>query len=579
MAHIRSPIVCVLGHVDHGKTTLLDKVRGSAVADKEAGKITQMIGASYLPSEAIARISAPVRQIMKIDLTIPGLLFIDTPGHEAFTNLRERGGSIADISILVVDVMQGFQPQTIESIKILRQCKTPFVVAANKIDMVHGWKAHKTSSFLESFSAQLPATQKAIDEKIYEMVGQLSTHGFDCDRFDRLQDFTRQIAIVPISARTGEGLAELLLLISGLSQKYMGKRLNITGDIAKGSILEVKEEKGMGTTIDVVLYDGMLERGEEIAFLTQEGVQKTRVRALLEPNFSKSASDKYLQLDKVVAAAGVKISAPGLEGAIPGSPFSEVYDFEAQKAELEKQLKSVLVNSEEDGVIIKADSLGSAEAILSLFHKYNISVKSTSIGPITRRDILAASAVREKDRFKGIVFGFNIKILDEAREESLHSNVPIIWSNVIYKLVDDYEEWLSEEKKREKHELEVALPWPAKIKVLPGFFFRASKPAVFGIEVLSGKLRKGVFLMNAQGERIGEVKTIQRDKESIDEAEEKDQVAVSSDEIILNRTIFEGDILYVYMGKKQIFTWEERLEALTPSEKEILGEIKQIVLF
>lgn len=579
MVLIRSPIVCVLGHVDHGKTTLLDKVRGSAVAEKEAGRITQMIGASYLPRDSIVRISQPVRQVMKFELIVPGLLFIDTPGHEAFTNLRERGGSIADISILVVDAMQGIQPQTIESIRILRQCKTPFIVAVNKIDMVQGWKSHHTSSFLESFAQQIPKTQQSVDQKLYDVMGQLSEHGFDSERFDRMKDFTKQIALVPISARTGEGLAELLLLISGLSQKYMEQRLHITGNVAKGSILEVKEEKGMGTTIDVVLYDGMLQRGEEMVFLTPNGVQKTRVRALLEPNFSKSSTDKYIQVDKVVAAAGVKIVAPGLEEAIPGSPFSSVYNLNAQKLEMEKHLRDVLVNSSEDGVIIKADSLGSAEAILFLFRKYKIPVKSTSIGPITRKDIISVRAVHEKDRFRGALFGFNVRVYDDARTEAEKAGTPIIWSNIIYKLVDDYEQWVKDEKVREKHELETSLPWPAKIKVLPGFFFRASKPAVFGIEVIEGKLRKGVSLMNEKGDRVGEVKNIQSEGKAIDEAEEKAQVAVSSDDIILNKSITEGETLFVCMGKKQIFTWEERLDALTENEKKALSEIKRIVLF
>jgi translation initiation factor 5B len=580
MGNIRSPIVCMLGHVDHGKTTLLDKVRGSAVAAKEAGKITQMIGASYLPTSSINSISAPVKHIMKTELIIPGLLFIDTPGHEAFTTLRERGGSIADIAILVVDITQGLQPQTLESIRILRECKTPFVVAANKVDLVHGWKKQPTHSFLESFSKQPPHAQQLADEKLYKMMGQLSEHGFGSDRFDRMSDFTSQIAIVPISAQSGEGLAELLLLISGMSQKYLEKRLHISGEIAKGSIIEVKEEKGMGTTLDVVLYDGTLERGEEIAFLTQDGVRRTKVRALLEPNFSKSSpQEKYINLEKVVAAAGVKISAPGLEGAIPGSPFTEVSNFAAQKEEMEKHFRSVLVNSEQDGVIVKADSLGSVEAIISLFGKHNIPIKRTGIGPITRKDVLSAKAVAERDRYKGVLFGFEIKLLEDAKEEAENSHATVIRSNVIYKLVEDYEDWAKAEKEREKKELERDLPWPAKIRVLPGHFFRLSKPAVFGIEVLEGKLRKGSSLMDKDGNALGEIKGIQMDGKPVEEAEEGAKVALSSDQITLNKDVKEKDVLYVAMHKSQIFSWDEKKGSLSEKEQKLLDEIKSIVLF
>lgn len=580
MAHVRSPIICIMGHVDHGKTTLLDTVRGSAVAAKEAGKITQMIGASYLPVSSISKIASPVRHIMKTELVIPGLLFIDTPGHEAFTSLRERGGSIADISILVVDLTQGFQPQTIESIKILKECRTPFIVAANKLDLIHGWKKNPTSSFLESFSRQAGHVKQLADQKIYDMMGKLSEHGFDCERFDRLTDFTRQIAIVPISAKSGEGLAELLLLISGMSQKYLEKRLHISGEIARGSVMEVKEEKGMGTTLDVVLYDGTLERGEEIAYLTREGVRRTRVRALLEPNFSgKNPQEKYLNLDRVVAAAGVKISAPGLEGTIPGSPFSEIYDFEAQKSEMEVHLKSVLVNSEADGVIVKCDSLGSAEAILCLFKRHGIPVKRADIGPLCRKDVLAANAVAGRDRYKGVVFGFNVKVSDDARAESANSGVPLLWSNVIYKLVEDYESWAKEEKEREKRELEQELPWPAKLLLLPNHFFRLSKPAVFGIEVMEGKLRKGVPLMDAGGKVLGEIKTIQSEGKAVDEAGKGMKVALSSDGIVLNKDVKEGGTLYAALHKKQIFSWEEKKDSLSDGERELLEEIKRIVLF
>ncbi|MBD3398507.1 translation initiation factor IF-2 [Candidatus Micrarchaeota archaeon] len=580
MALIRSPIVCVLGHVDHGKTTFLDRVRGSAVASKEAGKITQMIGASYLPTSAINRISESVKQIMKTELVIPGLLFIDTPGHEAFTNLRERGGALADIAVLVVDITQGFQPQTLESIKILKQCKTPFIVAANKLDIIHGWKKQPTNSFIESFSKQPEHVQRLMDEKIYKMMGQLSEHGFDCERFDRMQDFTKQIAIVPISAKSGEGLAELLLLISGMSQKYLEKRLHISGEIAKGSVIEVKEEKGMGATLDVVLYDGTIERGEEIAYLTQEGVKKTKVRALLQPNLAKKTpQEKYINLDKVVAAAGVKIVAPGLEDTIPGSPFTEVSNFEKQREEMETHLNRVLVDSEEDGVVVKADSLGSVEAILHLFEKSNIPVKKAGIGPITRKDVLTAHAVSERNRYKGVLFGFCVKVFDEAREEAHSSKVPLFWSNVIYKLAENYEEWLEEEKQREKKELETELPWPAKLKVLPGFFFRLSKPAVFGVEILEGRLRKGSLIMNEEGRILGEVKNIQSEGKAIDEAKEGAKVAISSPEITLNRDVQENDSLYVAMHKKQIFTWEEKKESLSEKEQRLLEKIKQIVLF
>jgi len=296
MEFIRSPIICLLAHVDHGKTTLLDSIRGTAVAKKEAGGITQMIGASYVSKKHIDSIAKDLAEKMKLKMTIPGLLFIDTPGHEAFTNLRDRGGGLADLVILLVDINRGFQPQTVESIQILKQHKTPFIIAANKIDAISGWKSHKTLSFMETFAQQPEHIRERLDEKVYKLMGQVSEHEFDSERFDRINDFATQIAIVPISARTGEGISELLVLIGGLSQKFLGDRLKIDEKgKGRGSIIEVKEEKGLGTALDVIIYDGIVSKNDEIAYMTPDGVKKARIRSLLEPNVG--GREKYTFLD------------------------------------------------------------------------------------------------------------------------------------------------------------------------------------------------------------------------------------------------------------------------------------------
>ena len=571
----RSPIICILGHVDHGKTTLLDSVRGTAVAKKEAGGITQMIGASYVSREDVDGIAREIAQKMKLNMTIPGLLFIDTPGHEAFTNLRDRGGSLADLAVLVVDVNQGFQPQTVESIKILKQYKTPFIIAANKIDAVSGWKSQKTTSFLESLAAQPEHVKEKLDEKIYLVMGKISEHGFDSDRFDRIKDFTRQIAILPISGKTKEGLSELLVLIGGLSQRFLGERLDIDeGGKGKGSIIEVKEEKGLGTTLDVIVYDGILRKNDEIAFMTANGVRKTKVRGLLEPNIG--GRDKFVFVDEIVAAAGVKVSAPDLEGAIPGSPIVAVKDFESDKHEIEAQFRSVIFErGEENGVVLRADSLGSVEALLRLLKDAGIPVKDAAVGSIGRKDVVSASVVAQNERFLGAVLGFNVKVLDEAWEEGRNSGVPIIYSDIIYKLIDDYQAWVKEQKDRmKKHALE-KIVWPGKLKILSGYVFRASKPAIFGVDVLAGRIKKGYRLMNPAGEAIGEIREIQKDKDKVEEAGAGDQLAISCDGIMIGKNAGEGDVLFTYMTADEIKKWETQLHMLSDGERQLFEEIKK----
>jgi len=573
---IRSPIVATLGHVDHGKTTVLDSIRGSNVAAKEAGKITQMIGASYIAKETIDAMAKTLSAKMRFSLKIPGLLLIDTPGHEAFTNLRDRGGSIADIAILVVDIMQGIQPQTVESIKILRQYRTPFIVAANKVDLTPGWKAYKDESFTSSFAKQPPHVQQKLDEKLYGLMGKLSEHGFDSERFDRIADFSKQVAIVPVSARTKEGLSELLMLIAGLSQRFLEGKLEIEeAGRGKGSIIEVKEEKGMGTTIDVIVFDGILRKNDEILFLTGNGARKTRVRGLLVPNVS--GKDRFTYVDEVVAAAGVKIFAPDLEDALPGSPIEVVQDFEQDKKEIEAKFRSVVFEKRgEAGVVLRADSLGSVEALVKLLGDAGIPVKSAGVGKITRKDIVEAKTVAAENRHLGAVLGFNVQVLDEAREESNDSGIPVIWSDIIYHLLDQYREWVGEEKKKEKKEALEHQTWPGKIKVLPGFVFRVSKPAIFGVEVIGGRIKRGYRLMDRNGEIVGEIREMQKEKDKVDEATAAQQIAISCDGVYYGRNVNERDVLYVALTPDDIKGWEGRLDMLSGEEKAILEEVRQM---
>jgi len=577
MGHKRSPIICILGHVDHGKTTILDAIRGTTVAKKEAGGITQMIGASYVPRSGIDSLAKDLAQKMKLQITIPGLLFIDTPGHEAFTNLRDRGGSLADLAVLVVDINQGFQPQTVESVKILKQYKTPFVIAANKIDSISGWKSVKTTSFMESLNQQPPHVQERFEEKIYGLMGKTSEYGFDTDRFDRVRDFTKQVAIVPMSAKTKEGLSELLVLIGGLSQRFLGERLEIDENgRGRGTIIEVKEEKGLGTTLDVIVYDGVMRKNDEIAYMTANGVKSARIRGLLEPNLG--GKEKFTFLDEVAAAAGVKIYAPGLEDAIPGSPLEVVKDFESDSKDIEAQFKSVIFHrSGEDGVVLRADSLGSVEALLNLFKDADIPVKDAAVGNITRKDVMAASVGGEESRFLKVVLGFNVKILDEAWEESRGSNTHVIYSDIIYRLIDDYREWVKTEKDKMKKEAIENATWPGRIKVLDGYVFRVSKPAIFGVSVLAGRVRKGYRLMDKAGEVVGEIREIQREKEKVEEAGTGDQLAISCEGISIGKNVSEGDVLYTYMTLDEIRGWETRLAMLNEEEKALFEQIRRML--
>ncbi len=512
---IRQPIVVVLGHVDSGKTSILDRIRGTAVQAREAGGITQHIGASFFPPETLKVICGPLLKAFGGDVKIPGLLVIDTPGHEAFSNLRQRGGSAADIAILVVDATKGLEPQTYESIEILRQRKVPFLVALNKIDLLAGWRPMPGKALLQSIKSQDKFTQEELDKAIYMVVGQLSQLGFQSEAFYRIKNFTKEIAIVPVSAVTGEGISELLAVLVGLTQEYMQKRLQYAEGPAKGIVLEVREEPGLGPTANVILVNGVLKVGDRIALGTKSGAVFTKVRALFMPkplDEMRDPRDRFMPVEEVKAAAGVKVGAPDLEGVLAGSPLIGVESKEDEKKAvdlIESEVKRVFIETDKLGIVLKADTLGSLEALIGMVKKKGIPIRIADIGPVTKRDAVQASVVREKDRYLGVILAFNVKVLEEAKL------VPIFQDNVIYSLIDSYMEWVEREKEVETRAIFSSFTMPAKFQVLKGFIFRRSNPAIFGIEVLAGRVKQKVRVMNAEGKEVGTIHQIQSQGQSV----------------------------------------------------------------
>ncbi len=565
----------MLAHVDHGKTTLLDCIRKTGIAAAEAGGITQCIGASCVPSEIVKKMCGPQLQKMGVDLTIPGVLFIDTPGHEAFTNLRKRGGSIADLAVLLIDINEGIQPQTKESIEILKMHKVPFIVAANKIDRIFAWQSKECRCFIKSFKDQTEQTQKLLDNKLYELIGQLHSLGFNADRFDKVEDFTKNIAIIPISAKTGEGLPDLLMLIAGITQKFMTEKLETTEGPGKGTILEVKETQGLGTTIDVILYSGSIKTGDKIVLGGKNGPITTKIRALLQPKplqEIREAGRKFNHVKEVHASAGVRINAPDLDDSLAGSSVLVAKENETDlREQISEELEQTQFSTDKTGIILKADALGSLEAITNLLAKEGIQIRKTGVGSVNKKDVIEALAVKEENRYAGVVFAFNTPILEEAKKEAEDLNIKLFPTNVIYKLLEDYQEWKKEEKEKEKKELLESATYPVKFKIIPGYVFRKSKPLVCGIEIIDGILKSPCPLMNERGKRKGKVKEIQDKNETIAKAEKGMQVAASIEGLTLGRQVKEGEILYSHIPLQKIYKIEGEVE-----EKNLINEIKKI---
>lgn len=579
---IRSPIVSVLGHVDHGKTTLLDYIRGSTIADKEAGGITQHIGATEIPNDTIEDICGNFISKLAIKDLIPGLFFIDTPGHAAFTSLRKRGGALADLAVLIVDINDGFKPQTFEALNILKMYKTPFIVVANKIDMIFGWESHENASFKESFNQQAQSVKQELENKVYEIVGTLYKEGFQSERFDRVSDFASQISIIPISAKSGEGIIEVLAMLLGLAQEYLTEQLEIHEDApAKGTVLEIKEETGLGMTIDAIIYDGVLRTNDELVLMASSNeVLTTNIRSILRPlplEEMRDSKKKFKKVDEVVAAAGIKIAAPNLDDVVSGSPLRVVNEEEDVKEEILKEIEDITIDTEDEGILVKADTLGSLEAIVKLLKELEIPIRSADIGDVNRRDIINSSIALEEDDAHGAIIAFNVGVHPNSLEDLNKSDVRLFEGDVIYQIIEEYEEWIKQKEEAKKKAFYDAIVKPAKFMVLPKLIFRQSKPAIVGIESLSGTLKQGQKLVNKNGEIVGSIASMEDKGETLPDITRGQRVAMAIKDAIVGKHFDEGDELFVDVPEKHYkFIEREFKDKLTEDEFETLYEFLEI---
>jgi len=568
---IRQPIVTVCGHVDHGKTSILDKLRQSSVQAGEAGGITQKISFTVYPAEKI-KASCPLIEQQGIKLKIPGFLLIDTPGHAAFTNLRKRGGSLADLAVLVIDINEGIKPQTSEVIQILKHNKTPFVIALNKIDNIHGWRYDEKKGLKENIESLAPNTIQDFNEKYLTIVGSLQSYGFNADLYYNIDDFTKKIALVPCSAKTGQGIPELILVLCGLSQKYLENRLTLSSE-AKGVVLEIKKERD-NFYLECILYDGVLSKKDTIVIANLSGkpiVSKIRVLEEIDP-----VSNRFSPKEKITAATGLRMQLTEGVDVLPGMPFVVFHENLKEIEALFAKELSDNISTDKQGIIVKADSLGSLEALLLMLRQSNIPVLKAGIGKINKTDVINAKANLKINELDAIVVGFNVDIDDEAKEISETNRVKILTDDVIYKLIENLIKLREEKRKDIEKERLLGLSPVCKLKLLKQFIFRNTNPAIFGVQVLAGKLVQGLQLIDPFGEKVGRVKNIQSENKNVEEALEGNEVAISIPGINYERRMKTVDFIYSDITEAQFKNFKKNKDLLSASELRVLQEIAEI---
>lgn len=535
---LRAPIICVLGHVDTGKTKILDNLRRTNVQDGEAGGITQQIGATNVPQKTIKERTKMC--LHKHELRVPGLLIIDTPGHESFSNLRSRGSSLCDIAVLVVDIMHGLEPQTVESINLLKTKKTPFVVALNKIDRLYDWRASPDTDVVSTLKQQKPNTAMEFNSKAKAVIVQFAEQGLNAVLFHENKSPRSYVSLVPTSAHTGDGMGNLITLLCNLAQDILAGQLTFSEEL-KATVLEVKTIHGLGTTIDVILVNGRLHEKDTIVIAGQEGPIVTQIKTLLMPRplHESRVKNQYERYGEVMAAQGCKIIARSLEKALAGLPLyvaADPGDVEVYKDSLSQTLKDVLgdIHVSNKGVHVQASTLGSLEALLQFLKTSKIPFSGINIGPVHKKDIMKASMMLEHDPLYAVVLAFDVKVEHEAQTAADCLGVRIFAADIIYHLFDSFVKFRDDFKNQKREELKHLAVFPCKLQIIPQCVFNSRDPIVVGVVVEAGFLKIGTPLcVPSKGfVEIGRVGSIEVNHRAVERASEGQNVCIKVDPIL-----------------------------------------------
>ena len=531
-ARLRAPIVCVLGHVDAGKTKILDKLRHSNVQLGEAGGITQQIGATFIPIENIQSHISKIDERFHTKTRIPGILLIDTPGHASFTNLRSRGSSLCDIAVLILNIDKGIEKQSVESLDLLRMRKTPFIIALNQIDRTYNWRRFDWSGFEDSYRKQKDQQKRLFDEKVEQNKMQFIKNNINAELYYKNTNMKEYVNMVPTSAITGEGLPDLLGLLVYLTDNYLIRQITYKEEV-KCSILEVKVLETIGTTIDVVLVNGTIHVGDKIVIGGLLGPIKTVVKIILLPKPMKEMRVKceYERYDEISGAIGVKIFCPDLENALAGSPLY-VYKTEEEAEhycnEISKDFNSIVqkyLNKKGKGIMVQASTLGSLEAILTFLNEQKVEVAVVGVGNLNKKDVIKLQIKHAEDenvmKEDLVILCFDNKVLPEAQKVADENGIKIFVDDIIYHLFDKFIEFKNKSILERKKEKEKEAIFPCSLKTV--MFINKKDPLIIGVSVTEGVLKIGTPIYCVEKNLpLGVVESIEREKKPINNVRPND---------------------------------------------------------
>jgi translation initiation factor aIF-2/yIF-2 len=535
-------------------------------------------------------------QTKKVDknfeLEVPGIMVIDTPGHESFNNLRKRGSSLCDLAILVIDIMHGLEPQTVESLELLKKRKCPFVIALNKVDVCYQWNSKTYTPIREALDRQEQFVRDEFRQRYDKVMLQLNERGLNVALYWENDDYRRNISIVPTSALTGEGVPDLLYMLINLSQNLMASKLEVEEEL-QCTVIEVKTIEGLGTTIDVILVNGTLREGDQIVLAGMGGPIVTTIRALLTPQPMKEmrVKSEYVHHAMINQSMGIKICAPGLEEAVAGTELQVVGpddDIEELKDNVDDDFDSILNNFEKqgEGVYVKASTLGSLEALLDFLQSMKIPVFDVGIGEVFKKDVKKAMVMKEKKHPEyACILCFDVKVNAEAKQQATTDGVQIFTADIIYHLFDKFTQYMDKinaDKKQERREEAV---FPCVLEIDRNHVFMKKDPILFACTVVGGQLRKGtpICIPEKDNLEIGRVAGIEKDKKPVEKARKGDVVCVKIEQntgqnhIAYGRHFDATNRLYSKVTRSSIDTLKENFrDEMNKEDWELMVGLKKV---
>ncbi len=583
---LKAPVCCIVGHIDAGKTSLLDKLRNSNVQAKEAGGITQHIGSTFFPIENIRKNCASIKGKFEVIHKIPGILMIDTPGHSEFQSLRDVGTSICDLGILIIDIEESVQEQTKEAIKLLKEKNIPFVIAVTKLDKIYGWTTTTSSNLRGALKEQSKDVAMILESKLEDIKYDLSKEEINAEFYFKNTKPEKVYSMIPVSSKTGEGIADILALLVYISQTWMIKKLTFKEKV-KCTIMESKYDQHLGYTIDVILSNGTLNVGDKFAVATSEGAKITTIRNILTPTPMTQLGKKtqWSYHDSVKASIGVKLIGSNLDGVYPGTHLQSidatVSEEEAVKLvneEIDKVWKSYVFES--PGVFFSAQTFGELEAGYSIFKKAGINVAGAYIGSpsnkiIDRICMNLDGKENEKLPENRMYFYFGPFNDVSVEEYAKTKEVKLLTSEVIYNLVDFYKKEREQIIKSRQNSNTEAV-FPVQLSILKQYIFLkgGNEHLLFGVKVKKGTLYKNTpIIVVGKNVILGKVTNIQFNHKDQEKGLEGQEVCIRLDnpnKLTYARHFDESDILIGNMTRESIDVLKRDFKDMVPKKDWLL---------